>query len=71
MRCRSRDTGGNGIQEPGWREGGLLNKVGRLAVYVGEAMGVYEVAGNLADSKAEFMLLAEPYGSGACAQATL
>ena len=40
-------------------------------MYVGEARGVYKVAGNLADSKAEFMLLAEPYGSGACAQVTL
>ena len=41
-------------------------------MYVGEARTVYELAGNPTDTpKTEFMLLAEPYGSGACASSTL
>ena len=60
------------MQECGWRDGGLPNKDGRLAVYVGETRGVYKVAGKPTDtSKPEFMLLAEPYGSGACARTAL
>lgn len=48
---------------------GLPNKNGRLAVYVGETRGGYEVAGNPADTlKPEIMLLAEPYGSVSCEQ---
>jgi len=60
------------MQECGRRAGGLPSEGGQLAVYVGETKGVYEVAGNPTDTpKPEFMLLTEPYGSGACAQTTL
>ena len=53
----------------GW---GLPNPDRRHAMYVGEARRVYEVAGNPTDTpKTEFMLLAEPYGSGACAPISL
>ena len=55
-----------------WRDGGLPNEVGQLAVYVGETRGMHEVAWNPSDiPKPEYMLLAESYGSGACAQTTL
>jgi hypothetical protein len=57
------------MQECGWRDGGLPNEDGRQAVYVG---GVYEVAGEPTDTpKPEFMFVAGPYGSDACAQTTL
>ena len=60
------------MQECGWRDGGLPNEDGRLAVYVGETRGVYDVAGDPTDTpKPDFMLVAERYGSGACAQTTL
>jgi len=58
--------------ECGWRDGGLPNEDRRQAVYIGETRGVYEVAGDPTDTpKPEFMLVAELYGSGACAQTTL
>ena len=60
------------MQECGWRGGGLPDEDRRLAVYVGETRGVHEVAGDPTDTpKPEFMLVAEPYGCGACAQTTL
>jgi hypothetical protein len=60
------------MQECRWRDGGLPNDDGRLPVYVGETMGVYEVAGDPIDTpKPEFMLVAEPYGSGVFPQTTL
>ena len=60
------------MQERGWRGGGLPNEEGRLAVYVGETRGVYEVDGDPTDhTKPEFMAVAGSYGSDACAQTTL
>ena len=60
------------MQECGWRGGGLPDENGRLVVYVGEMRGVYDVAGDPTDiQKPEFMLVAGPYGSDACAQTTL
>ena len=60
------------MQECWWRDGGLPNEDGQLAVYVGETTGMHEVAWNPSDTpKPEFMLSAESYGSGACAQTTL
>ena len=50
----------------------MPNEDGRLVVYVGEMRGVYDVAGEPTDiPKPEFMLVAGPYGSDACAQTTL
>ena len=60
------------MQECGWRNKGVPNEDARLAVYVGEMRGMYEVAGDPTDPpKQEFMLVAGPYGSDACAQTTL
>jgi hypothetical protein len=60
------------VQECRWRDGGLPDVYGRLAVHVGETRGVYEVDGDPTDApRPEFMLVAEPYGSGACAQTIL
>jgi len=60
------------MQERGWRGGGLPNEDARLAVYVGETRGVYEVAGDPTDTpKPESMLVVGPHGSDACAQTTL
>jgi len=52
------DSGGSGMQEWEWRDGGLPNEDGRLAVYVGETRGAYKVAGNPTDTpKPESMLV--------------
>jgi hypothetical protein len=60
------------MQEFGWRHGGLPNKDGRLSVYVGETRGVYEVVEDPTDTpRPEFILMAGPYGSDACAQTIL
>ena len=60
------------MQECGWRDGGSPNEGGRLAVFLGETRGVYEVDGDPTDhTKPEFMVVAGPYGSDACAQTTL
>jgi hypothetical protein len=53
-----------------WRDGGLPDQDGRLALYVGETRGVYDVAGDPTDTpRPKFMLVAGPYGSDACARA--
>ena len=49
----------------------MPNEDGRLAAYVGETRGVSNVAGSTGAPQPEFMLLGEPYGSGACALTTL
>ena len=60
------------MQGCGWRDKGVPNEDGRLAVYVGEMRGVYDVAGEPTDiARPEFMLVAGPYGSDACTQTTL
>ena len=60
------------MQECGWRDGGSPNEDGRLAVFVGETRGVYDVAGEPSNTPMpEFILVAGSYGSDACAQTTL